>query len=212
MKKQMIAIWGSNGGGKSTVCLALASALARLSKNVVIVSPDIKTPALPLFLPRETKLNINNSLSSLLTLDTINYDSLRSKIHIHPQSDNIGFMGMTSGENPITTQVFKREKIIDFLRILDDAPFDFILFDCESNAFYDTLSLLALEISDNVIRVLTPDVKAIEFEKSQSLWMKNSDNFDISKHIKVLNMIHETSDNKAFEAVRSEERRVGKEC
>ena len=35
---KMIAVWGSNGSGKSTISLSLAAALADKKRNVVIVS------------------------------------------------------------------------------------------------------------------------------------------------------------------------------
>ena len=200
MNKQMVAVWGSNGGGKSTVSLALASAISKLGKNVVVVNADLKTPSLAMFLPK-AELSVNNSLGTLLNSDVVNYDSLRSKIHIHPQSKHIGFIGLVSGENPISTQTFKREKIIDLLRVLDEAPFDVILFDCDSNTFFDTTTLFALEISDHVLEVLTPDVKGLEFEKSAMSWMRNSDNFAVSQYIKVLNMLHDTSPVDVFAGI-----------
>lgn len=196
---KMIALWGSSGSGKSTITAALAAALAHKEKNVVVLSLDMKTPSLPLFLPT-AQLTINHSIGEVLGGKTLTYDSLRSKIHIHPQSDRIGFVGMVSGENPLGNKLFEKDKIIQLLRVLDDSPFDYIIFDCDASTFYDTLTLLALEIADHVFRVLTPDVKGFEFEKSALSWMRNSENFAMEKHIKLLNLVYETAAVKQFAA------------
>lgn len=200
---KMIAVWGSSGSGKSTVAVSMAAALAKQGKNVVVVNLDMKTPSLPLFLPK-AQLGAGNSIGEFLGGDILNYNSLRSKIHIHPQSQHIGFAGLVSGENPISTKIFEREKIMDFLRVLDESPFNYIIFDCESNTFYDQLTLLALEISDYVFRVLTADVKGYEFEKSAIMWMGNSENFAVKRHKRVLNMVRESTAVSAFEHLSGE--------
>lgn len=198
---KMIASWGSSGSGKSTFALALATKLTKARKNVLIISADLKTPALPIWLPN-LKLDSNNSLSLLLSSDKITYEGLRSKIHIHPDNERLGFIGYASCENPIiNNKNVTREQIITLLSVLDNSPFDYVIFDCDSNIIFDTFSLLAVELSDFVFEIITADVKGLEFIKSSLSWMKNSDNFDTDKHIKIANIYYDSTPIKEFKTV-----------
>jgi MinD-like ATPase involved in chromosome partitioning or flagellar assembly len=190
---KMIAAWGSSGSGKTTVALALAAALAKLKQNIIIISGDLSTPAMPVFIPTEQNLTAKHSLGALLTADKISFDTLKDKIHIHPNSDHIGFMGLVSGETPILYKSFERAKIIELLHILHNSEFNYIIFDCISNPVNDQLTLLAMEMSDFTLRIITPDVKGLEFEKSQLMWLQNAANFRVNKQIKICNQIHEFS-------------------
>lgn len=185
MAIKMIAVWGSPGCGKTITSLAIATELANKNKNVVVVNTDTIVPALAVYLPRRTDLTDNNSIGSLLSQKTINYEDLAQKIFIHPKSDRIGFMGLVSGETPLTYNSFEREKMLELLRIFDKTAFDYLIFDCLSNPTQDELTFLALEASDYVIRVISPDVKGIEFSKAQNNWLRGAGNIDIDKHIKI---------------------------
>lgn len=200
MSVKMIASWGSSGGGKSTLAVALAAKLAKHNKNVVIIAADTKTPALPLFLPR-MDFSPTNSIGSMLTDMTMNYGGLKDKIHLHPKSDRIGFAGLISGENPITYKTFERSNMIDFLKVLSASPFEYVIFDCDANAVYDSMTLLALETADVVLRTITPDVKGYEFQKAQLSWMKNGENFHVEKQIKIACPVYEVSPIKEAEAL-----------
>lgn len=192
MSITMTAVWGSSGSGKTTLSLALATELARRKQNVVVISPETSPPFLPLVLPH-SDLSPQNSLGTLLEAAEINYDALKGKIHIHPKSDRIGFMGLVSGETPITYKTFERDRLTHLLRALDNSPFDHVIFDCLSNPVMDQLTLLALETSNYVYRLITPDIKGAEFIKSQFMWLKNSPNFKLNEQIRVLSPVHDVS-------------------
>lgn len=199
MQVKMIASWGNAGAGKSTVALALAAKLAASNKNVVIISTDAETPALPMYLPFTEKLTLNNSIGELLSMSFFSYDNLKDKIHLHPKSPRIGFMGLVSGENQMNYKAFERNSILEFLRILHDSPFEYIIFDCKSNAMVDGLTLYALEAANFVLRIVTPDVRGYEFQKSQLAWLKNYDYADVARHIKVASPVFKTTPIKQAE-------------
>lgn len=193
MKVKMIASWGNSGGGKSTTALALATCLAGKSKNAVIISSDAKAPALPIFLPTSNDIEINGSIGQILSSSDMAYSDLKGKIHLHPKSSRIGFAGFVSGENPLTYRAFERDNLISFIEILHNSPFEYIIFDCESNPIYDSLTLLALETADIILRVTTPDVRGFEFAKSQLAWLRHSDRFNTDCHIKIASSVRRTT-------------------
>lgn len=188
----MISVWGSGGAGKTTFSLALATELARRKQNVVVINPDTSPPFLPIALPHRD-LAPHNSLGTLLEALEINFDALKGKIHIHPKSDRIGFMGLVSGETPITYKSFARETLTLLLQALDASPFDYVIFDCVANPVMDQLTLLSLETSNYVFRLVTPDIKGAEFVKGQMMWLKNSPNFNLTEQIRVLSPVHDVS-------------------
>lgn len=181
---KMIAVWGSNGSGKKTLSLSLAAHLARYKKNSVIISTDRSTPTLPVFLPTQ-QISSDLSLGELLNTKITGFHSLKGFIHMHPHSDRIGFMGIASGETPMTYREFKRESMISLLSVLNDSPFDYVIFSCQSNPVLDTMTQLAISTSEHLIRLITPDVRGIEFEKSQTGWMQGSKEMRISRHIRI---------------------------
>ena len=46
-QKQMLAVWGSPGAGKTVVAVKLALELSKRKKNVVLVFTDVTAPTLP---------------------------------------------------------------------------------------------------------------------------------------------------------------------
>lgn len=184
----MIAVWGSNGSGKKTLSLALAAQLAGMRKNSVIISTDSSTPTLPVFLPNR-HITSDGSLGELISRPVSDIGALKGYIHIHPSSDRIGFMGLASGETPISYSTFKRDIMISLLRVLNDSPFDYVIFYCQSNPVMDTLTQLALSTSEYPIRMITPDVRGIEFERAQKGWLKGIPEMRVDSQIRIISPI-----------------------
>ena len=46
-QKQMLAVWGSPGAGKTVTAVKLAAELAKRKKNVVLVFTDLTAPLAP---------------------------------------------------------------------------------------------------------------------------------------------------------------------
>ena len=56
-RAEILAVWGSPGSGKSVFSGLLAAVLEHRKNKVIIVSPNILTPMLPVFLPQENIIN-----------------------------------------------------------------------------------------------------------------------------------------------------------
>lgn len=186
---RMIAVWGSPGSGKGVLSIALAAQLAALHKNTVIISSNSSVPALPCYLPNE-HLGPDESLGGLIFSPMQNINALKGYIHIHPDSERIGVMGLASGDSPLTYKGFRRENMLTLLRLLDGSPFDYVIFDCQENPTRDSMTVLALETSEYVLRMITPDVRGIEFEKAQLLWMSGAADMRVDRQIRAIAPIY----------------------
>lgn len=186
---KLTAVWGSSGGGKSTVALALAATFVREKEDTLVIGMDSCTPSLPVYLPRTTDLTGNQSIGSLLEQKTITESALKDRIHRHPKSDRLFFMGYVSGEAaPIAYKPPDRSAIAALIRLFQGTPFRHVILDCMANPVYDNFTLFALEAADAVVRVITPDVKGYEFQKAQLAWLDSSDVFHPERHIRVCNL------------------------
>lgn len=201
MPYKLISIWGSSGAGKSTAALALAANLTKDEKNVVVINTDTVTPSLPVFLP-ELKTSSLHSIGGLYSSLNLTGSNLKDKIHLHPKNERLGFMGMCSGETPLTYKVLTKERLKEMMGLLSNMPLDYVIVDGASFIMGDTLSMFSLEFADSIIRVITPDVKGIEYEKSNMLWLRNS--FLQDNHIKVLSPVKESSPVAEVEQVSGE--------
>ena len=189
MKRQtkLLSVYGSSGSGKSTAALALAQALTEKRKNVVLLSADVQTPALPVWLPGQ-KFTPSNSLGMVLSSNNISESSIKDRIFVHSQNNRLAFMGLVENENPISYKAFERDKILSLFTLLSSLNFDYIIVDCASNAAWDALAITSMEMADCGIRLITPDVKGVEFEKSQKAWLKNGE-FGWEKSMRILSMV-----------------------
>lgn len=65
---KIITVWGSPGSGKSMFCCILAKALTRDKRKAILISGEISTPMLPVWLPDqivEASASIGQVLSSV---------------------------------------------------------------------------------------------------------------------------------------------------
>ena len=186
---KMTEVWGSSGAGKTITALALGAAFAKQRKDTLILSTDTCTPALPLYLPRRTDLKSNNSIGGMLEEEHVTEASLKDRIHRHPKSERLFFMGYVSGETPTTYKQPDESTFLRFFQMLEHSPFQHVIVDCVSNPIYDVLTLFSLEAADAVVRVTTPDIKGYEFLKAQLAWMENSESFRAGQHIKLENLV-----------------------
>lgn len=190
----LITVWGSSGAGKTAVALSLAAALAKGREDVLVISNDTRTPSLPVYLPTCNTLTGANSIGGVLEQTTISESVLKDRIHRHPKSEHIYFMGYVSGEVAgMTYRLPQRDTVAGLLRQLQQSPFRYVIIDGDANPVYDPLTLWGLEHSTHVVRVVTPDVKGFEWQKAQLVWLGHNDMFCADKHILVASRITETA-------------------
>lgn len=182
----MIASWGSSGAGKTAVALALASAFAERKQDVLILSSDTRTPALPVLLPMVKDIDSRNSIGPLLGSSELTEAALKEKLIRHPKSSHVFCMGLASGEvAAISYPPPVRNAAISLFHLLNATPFHYVIVDCDSSPLFDQTTLAALEYAHTGLMVLTPDIKGYEFQKAQMGWLGNNDAFHLDSFLKV---------------------------
>lgn len=186
---KIIAIWGNPNSGKTTLSIKLATELSRKKKNVILILCDATTPTLTTILPfHEIK---DQSLGELLSAAHITQESILQKCIPLKTNRNLTVLSYLHGENERTYAKYSKERIIDLFILLKHLA-DHIIIDCSSMLLNDILSRTAIELSDTVIRLISPDLKAISYFDS-SLPLISDRKYNIEKHYKVLSRVQAES-------------------
>lgn len=184
---QIIAVWGNPSSGKSITSTKLAKELSLKKKNVIIVFSDTLCPTMMTVLPH---MNMENkSLGSLLSASEITQEGILSKCITLDKNDYISLLGYSQGENIFSYAEYSKERAVDFLILLRHLA-DYVIIDCSSIFAYDTLSAVALEMADTVVRLCSSNLKAVSYFSSYLPLLADS-KFNVHKHIKVLSNVKE---------------------
>jgi len=160
---KVITIWGSSGSGKSMLSCVLAKAFTQDKDKAIIINADFSTPMLPIWLPDqiiETGASVGHVLSSV----EIDSALVASKVTILKSFPFIGLMGYAAGENPLSYPEIKYDMA---LSLIDNAAklADFVVIDC-SSSMTNFFTPAAIDAADVIVRVLTPDLKGINYLKA----------------------------------------------
>lgn len=99
-QKQMLAVWGSPGAGKTVTAVKLAAELAKRKKNVVLVFTDLTAPPLPA-VAAEGKLP-EVSVGELLSAPGMTQEQVLKTCVPCEKHPYISFLGYKAGENVFT--------------------------------------------------------------------------------------------------------------
>ena len=112
-QKQMLAVWGSPGAGKTVTAVKLAAELAKRKKNVVLVFTDLTAPSLPA-VAAEGKLP-EVSVGDLLSAPGMTQERVLKTCVPCEKHPYISFLGYKAGENVFTYAEYSKEKAVDML-------------------------------------------------------------------------------------------------
>lgn len=184
---QIIALWGNPDAGKTTVSIKLAKELSIKKKNVIVVFCDVLLPSIMTILPYVKAEN--KSLGSILSALEITQEDILSKCSTLEKNPYISLLGYSHGDNIFTYASYSKERAVDFLILLRHLA-DYVIIDCSSVFAYDTLSAVALEMADNVVRLCSSNLKAASYFTSY-LPLLADRRFNVDRHIKVLSKVKE---------------------
>lgn len=190
MNGRIVCFWGSPGSGKTITALAVAAALAKKKKNVVVFSGDKLTPALKVYLP-SVDVNGKNSVGPLLMSNRYEDGDLARCMICHPESEYICFCGMAPGDNYITYQTFSRESVVRMVNKFATLA-DYILIDGVTNPIDDTMTLAMLEMADVVVRCSTADPRGIIYSEANKQIYRDP-KFRYDEHITILGNVRDIS-------------------
>ena len=160
---KIIAVWGSPGSGKSMFCSILAKMLTRDKQKLIIINADAGTPMLPIWLPDQI-IETTASIGRVLTAVEIDTTLVAGKVTVLKDYPFIGLMGYSAGENPLSYPELRYDTI---LQLVDAAAklVDYVILDCSSN-ITNIFTPAAIESADTIIRILTPDLKGVNYLKA----------------------------------------------
>ena len=182
---KIIAVWGNPNSGKTSLSIKLALALSKMKKNVILIHADQATPVISTIYP--LKATKDQSLGSLLSAVQITQDEILKKCITHDKNDYLSLMSYLHGENERTYAKYGKENVVDFFILLKHLA-DHIIIDCSSNVTTDVLSRTALELSDQVIRLITPDLKSVSYFDS-TLPLIAERKLNLQNHIRVISKV-----------------------
>lgn len=184
--KQMLAVWGSPGSGKTVTALKIAAELAKWKENVIVVLCDNTAPALPTILQGK---NVSGaSLGAILSAPVITQELVMKNLAACKESPYIAFIGYAAGENVYTYADYTKERAVDTLVLLRHIA-DHVIVDCASVLADQVFSTAALEVADSVLRLCPCDLKGISYYMS-CLPLIADRKFKSDKHIHVLTQPH----------------------
>lgn len=161
----MIAVIGSPGSGKTTVTMKLAQELYCATTNgaVIYLSPSLKVPAIGVLFPNYTPDSIF-SLGEMLDKTDIYEEDILNHLVTVKSMNNFGCLGYKAGENRFSFPVLTEDKVKSLFDVLHKMA-GYVFIDCteEEN---DLISQYALGIADEVILVLSPDLKSMVYLSS----------------------------------------------
>src|SRR5215813_13873305 len=148
-KGRMVAVFSSKGGcGTSFIATNLAAATA---KKTVLVDLNLQAGDLPLFLGLEAKYSIADMVEKRQRLDDDLINSL-----VTPHSGNLSLLAAPREAD--SADEIEPQHIFEVLQKLRE-HFDYVVLDPQHT--FDSITLAALDQSDEIILVLTLDIPAI---------------------------------------------------
>lgn len=160
---KVITVWGSPGSGKSMFCCILAKALTRDKQKAVIISGEPGTPMLPVWLPDQI-IETNASIGQVLSSVEIDTTLVASHVTVLKHYPFIGLMGYSAGENPLSYPEMDYQMVLQ-LAAAASRLVDYVILDCSSN-MTNVFTPAAIEAGDLIIRLLTPDLKGVNYLKA----------------------------------------------
>lgn len=160
---KVITVWGSPGSGKSMFCCILAKALTRDKRKALIINGEISVPMLPAWLP-EQMVQTNASIGQVLSSVEIDTSLVASHVTVLKSYPFIGLMGYSAGENPLSYPEIRYNMVLELIAAAAKLV-DYVILDCGSN-MTNMFTPAAIESGDLIVRILTPDLKGVNYLKA----------------------------------------------
>lgn len=186
---KIVAVWGSPNSGKTAFATKLATAIYdNYQATVIVLFTDIETPVLPVIFPNEKTEDVGSVGIPLSKVEADRDDVIKNLV-VAKNRQNFGFIGYRAGDNKFTYPKFGRAKAEALLVELCKLA-NYVIVDCTSNLENNVLSSVALEMSEQIIRLASPDLKSISFFLSQ-LPVYADEKYRLSEHIQGINTPNE---------------------
>ena len=195
---KVITVWGSPGSGKSMFSCILAKALTRDKRKAIIINAEISVPMLPVWLPEQI-IQTNASVGQVLSSVEIDTSLVASHVTVLKSYPFIGLMGYSAGENPLSYPEIKYAMVLQLVNAAARLV-DFVILDC-SSSMTNVFTPAAIESGDLVIRLLTPDLKGVNYLKAHQPLLVDG-RFHYDRHITFAGMDRCATEGGMFQAIK----------
>lgn len=176
---KVITVWGSPGSGKSMFCCILAKALTREKRKAIIINAEISVPMLPVWLPEQV-IQTGASIGQVLSSVEIDTTLVASHVTVLKSYPFIGLMGYSAGENPLSYPEIQYSMVLQLINAAAKLV-DYVILDCSPN-MTNVFTPAAIESGDLILRILTPDLKGINYLKAHQPLLVDS-RFRYGEHL-----------------------------
>lgn len=170
-ESKMLAVMGSGGCGKTTLCCKLAARLAAKRRNVIVVFCDPFTPVIPYLLPAGT--HHAASLGDLLTAPVVKQDHVLAACVPLESTEYVSLLGYRAKENLLSFPEVQDDKAAEFFALLR-ALADCIIIDCTTAFEADTASIVALRSADRILRMGSGNLHGVSYFQSHAAILRDS--------------------------------------
>ena len=160
-------------------CCILAKALTRDKRKAVIINAEISVPMLPVWLPEQV-IQTGASIGQVLSSVEIDTTLVASHVTVLKNYPFIGLMGYSAGENPLSYPEVQYNMVQQMVNAAAKLV-DYVILDCSSN-MTNVFTPAAIESGDLIIRILTPDLKGVNYLKAHQPLLVDS-RFRYGEHL-----------------------------
>lgn len=159
---KLISIWGSPGGGKTTISLELAKNISKKTqKNVALIFTEDQASPITYLFPNLEKEG--GSLGDIVATAGFNQEAIKRTLVNHRKNKNLAFLGYRDGETKKKYVDMVESQVIDLFIALGHL-FDYCIVDCQSNLQNDLITQYALRYGE-VVTLGGGDLKSVAFFK-----------------------------------------------
>ncbi|WP_313559190.1 AAA family ATPase [Ruminiclostridium cellobioparum] len=156
----VIAVWGKNGTGRSTVATNLAVYLARKGKLVGLVGTNKSYGSIQYYLG--TAISEEKSLKN--AIEIVNEDDIVKSFVQHPKVKDLFLMSLSNSDNCLKLRGVKEDAGKRLILNTKD-KFDYYIIDCTEN-FTDTLTAIGCQYADIILEIMKPTIQSAAFRIS----------------------------------------------
>lgn len=181
---KVITVWGSPSCGKSMFSCILAKALTRDKRKAIIINAEISVPMLPVWLPEQV-IQTGASIGQVLSSVEIDTTLVASHVTVLKNYPFIGLMGYCAGENPLSYPDIQYSMVLQLVNAAARLV-DYVILDC-SSSMTNVFTPAAIESGDLTVRILTPDLKGVNYLKAHQPLLVDS-RFHYNEHLSFAGM------------------------
>jgi cellulose biosynthesis protein BcsQ len=176
---KLISVWGSPGGGKTTISLELAKFISQTTeKNVVLIFTEDQADPLTYLFPKLDQEG--GSLGHIVATAGFNQEAIKKTLVNHKKNKNLAFLGYRDGESKRRYPDMVESQVVDLFIALGPL-FDYCIVDGQSNISNDLITQYALRYGE-VVMLGGGDLKSIAFFKSISSQIQDYQGIRNARH------------------------------